>query len=92
MTIVPLRADLFPQEAGLLDACQTCECKSREVRMLPLRIERTAERDTTPREDFLERAEGALLLTSFAVATIGWCCLLALVSWKALFWLLESAG
>ena len=60
--------------------------------MLPLQMERAADRDTTPREGLLERAEGALLLTTFAVATIGWCCLLALVMWKALFWLLEPAG
>ncbi len=60
--------------------------------MLPLQMERPAERDTTPHESILERAEGALLLTTFAVATIGWCCLLAMVLWKALFWLLEPVG
>ncbi len=60
--------------------------------MLPLQMERTAKPDTTGHDGFLERAEGALLLTSFAVATIGWCGLLALTLWKVLFWLFVPTG
>ncbi len=60
--------------------------------MLPLPVERTAQHDAVPHEGFLERAEGVLLLTLLAVMTTGWCSLLALMLWKALCWLLETAG
>ncbi|GLR88777.1 hypothetical protein [Bradyrhizobium iriomotense] len=37
-------------------------------------------------ESFLVNAEGALLLTSFALAAIGWCCLMAMWLMRALSW------
>jgi hypothetical protein len=59
--------------------------------MVPLQIEQLVERDIAPRDGFLERMEGALLLTSLAVVTVGWCCLLALIVWKGFFWIFDLA-
>jgi hypothetical protein len=55
-------------------------------------MDRAAERDSAPQEGILERAEGALLLTAFALATVGWCSFLAVALWKALFWVVDPAG
>ena len=60
--------------------------------MLPLPMDRAARHDTAPQEGFLERAEGVLLLTAFALATVGWCSFLAVALWKALFWFVDPAG
>ncbi|MDA9522417.1 hypothetical protein XI06_19555 [Bradyrhizobium sp. CCBAU 11434] len=59
--------------------------------MVPLQIERVVERDIAPREGFLERMEGALLLTSLASVTVVSCYLLGLVVWKCCIWVLQLA-
>ncbi|KJC53205.1 hypothetical protein UB31_09095 [Bradyrhizobium sp. LTSP849] len=59
--------------------------------MVPLQLEQVVERDIAPREAFLERMEGALLLISLAVVTVVWCCLLALMAWKGFFWIFNLA-
>jgi hypothetical protein len=59
--------------------------------MVPLQMEQVVERDIAPRDGFLERMEGALLLTSLAVVTVVWCCLLALMAWKGFFWIFNLA-
>jgi hypothetical protein len=59
--------------------------------MVPLQMEQVVARDVAPREGFLERMEGALLLTSLAAVTVGWCCLLALMIWRGFFWIFDLA-
>ena len=59
---------------------------------MPLQIDRATERDSAPQEGILERVEGVLLLTAFALATVGWCSFLAVALWKVLFWFFDPAG
>ena len=59
--------------------------------MVPLQTEQVVERDIALRDGFLERMEGALLLTSLAAVTVVWCCLLALMVWKGFFWIFNLA-
>ena len=60
--------------------------------MLPLQMDRAAQHDNAPQEGILERAEGVLLLTAFALATVGWCSFLAVTLWKVLFWFFDPAA
>lgn len=50
-----------------------------------------AESRTALRAGARDRLAGAALLTSLALATIGWFCLLVLALWKALQWTLVQA-
>jgi hypothetical protein len=59
--------------------------------MVPLQIEQVVARDVAPREGPLERMEGALLLTSLAAVTVGWCCLLAFIMWRGFSWIFDLA-
>ena len=59
--------------------------------MVPLQIEQAIERDIAPRDGFLERMEGALLLTSLLAVTVCWCGLLAMMVWKVFFWIFDPA-
>jgi hypothetical protein len=82
---------LGERQVGMLAEWQTLQMQIAEVRMVPLQIEQVVARDVTPREGLLERMEGALLLTSLAAVTVGWCCLLALMIWRGFFWIFDLA-
>ena len=60
--------------------------------MMPLPMDRAARHEGAPQEGILERAEGVLLLTAFALATVGWCSFLAVALWKTLSWFFDTAG
>jgi hypothetical protein len=51
-----------------------------------LHISRAVREKAASYESFLVNAEGALLLTSFALAAIGWFCLMAMWLMRALSW------
>jgi hypothetical protein len=60
--------------------------------MLPLPMDRAARHESASQDGILERAEGVLLLTAFALATVGWCSFLAVALWRASSWFFDPAG
>lgn len=59
--------------------------------MSVLKLDQFAEGEEAPRASAWDRLAGTALLTSLALATIGWCFLLALALWKLLHWILVEA-
>lgn len=56
-----------------------------------LRIDHVAGREAAPRASAWDRLVRTALLTSLALATIGWCVLLALALWRAFQWTVAQA-